>query len=95
MSFETMKEASMKTAILAFVVAAGVIGLSSLSNAQDSTKKPPHPAAAADQSLQKRGLEIPSSNTLHPGEASPGSPKPATGDAVASGAKSTAHSKTK
>jgi hypothetical protein len=82
----------MRRAILAFVVAAGVGGFVSSSNAQDS-KKPPHPAAAANQSLQQRGVEVPSSNTPHPGEASPGSPKPRTGDAVVSGGKSTAHSR--
>jgi hypothetical protein len=84
----------MKSAILALVVAAGVNGFAPSSNAQDS-KKPPHPASAADQSLQKQGLDLPSSDVTHSGEASPGSPKPKTGDAVTSGAKSTAQSKKK
>jgi len=84
----------MNRTIVAFVVAAGVSGFACLSNAQDS-KKPPHPGAAADQSLQNRGVALPSSNDIHSGEASPARPKPTTGHAVVSGGKSTANSKTK
>jgi hypothetical protein len=83
----------MKSAILACVVAAGVGGIASSSYAQEVKKLPPHPAAAADPSLQHRAVELPSTTSSHPGAAGAPVAKPTTGDPVPSGGKSTAQSK--
>jgi hypothetical protein len=86
----------MKGAILAVVIAAAVGGFVSSSDAQDVKKLPPHPAAAADPSL--RQAEPPSPKASYPGGAYVGGAsadhaKPATGEAVVSGATSTSESK--
>ena len=84
----------MKSAILAVVIAAGIGGFVSSSDAQDIKKLQPHPAAAADQSLRQRSVNLPSANS--PGEASAAAyAKPTTGDAVTSGGTSTDKSKKK
>ena len=83
----------MKSAILAVVVAAGVGGLASSSSAQDVMKLQHHPAAAADASLQKGRVDLPSTTASHPGGAGAAIAKPTTGDSVPSGGSSTAQSK--
>jgi hypothetical protein len=84
----------MKSAIYALVAAAGIGGFVSLSDAQDLKKLPTHPAAAADQSLQQRSVDLPSGQAAsYGGGASAATAKPATGDAAASGGTSTAQSR--
>jgi hypothetical protein len=85
----------MKSAILAVVIAAGVGGFISSSDAQDIKKLQPHPAAAADQSLRQGSVGLPSTTASQPGEASADYAKPTTGDPVASGGTSTHQSKQK
>ncbi len=86
----------MKSAILAVVIAAGIGGFVSSSDAQDIKKLQPHPAAAADQSLRQRSVNLPSGTDNSPGEASAAAyAKPTTGDAVTSGGTSTDKSKKK
>jgi hypothetical protein len=85
----------MKNAILAIVVAAGVGGFVSSSDAQDVKKLPYHPDAAADQSLQQGNAQTPSATASHPGGASARYAKPKTGAAVTSGGTSTGQSKVK
>jgi hypothetical protein len=82
----------MKRAIMAAVVAASVSGLAQWAPAQEVKKLPSHPAAAADRSLQERGVPLPSAITS-PGGAGSGVSKPNTGDPVASGGSSAAESK--
>jgi hypothetical protein len=82
----------MKSAILAVVIAAGVSGFTSCSYAQQPKKLPPHPAAAANPSVQAGKVEVPrSATTSYPGEAA-ATAKPNTGEPVPSGGSSTAHS---
>jgi hypothetical protein len=83
----------MKNAILAVVIAAGVGGFVSSSDAQDAKKLPPHPDAAADQSLRQGNAETPSTTATYPGGASAKYAKPKTGAAVSSGGTSTGQSK--
>ena len=83
----------MKSAILAVVIAAGVCGFAFSSYAQDVKKLQPHPAAAADASLQRGRVDLPTTTASHPGGAGVAVAKPTTGDAIASGGKSTAQSK--
>jgi hypothetical protein len=83
----------MKSAILAVVMAAGVGGFVSSSDAQDIKKLQPHPDAAADQSLRQGSVGLPSTTASHPGGASTNYAKPTTGDAVPSGGTSTGQSK--
>ena len=85
----------MKSAILVVVVAAGVGGFASSSYAQDVKKLQPHPAAAADPSLQQGKVDKPSGTDSHAGGAAPGLAKPSTGDAMAPGGSSAAQSKQK
>jgi hypothetical protein len=90
---EHHRRRGMKNAILAAVIAAGVGGFVSSSDAQDVKKLRPHPDAAADQSLQQRSVELPSAGASHPGGASADRAKPKTGAAVSSGGTSTGQSK--
>ena len=86
----------MKSAILAVVVAAGVGVFASSSYAQERKELPLHPAAAADASLQKSKVNLPSKKAAIPGEpgatvVNPGAAvvKPDTGEAVPSGGTTT------
>jgi hypothetical protein len=83
----------MKNAILAAILAAGVAGFVSSSDAQEVKKLRPHPDAAADQTLQQQSMEPPAGDATHPGGASTYRSKPKTGAAVASGGTSTSQSK--
>jgi hypothetical protein len=82
----------MKHTILAVVMAAGIGGFVSSSDAQGIKKLQPHPDAAADQSLRQGSVGLPS-QTASPGAASTDHPKPTTGAAVPSGGASTGQSK--
>ena len=75
----------MKSAILTVVIAAGVCGFVSSSDAQEIKKLRPHPEATADHSLQQGNAGLPSGTATHPGGASVDHPKPTTGEAVTSG----------
>jgi len=93
----------MKSAILVVVFAAGVGVFASSSYAQERKALPLHPAAAADPSLQKSKVNLPSKKAAIPGEpgatvvnpgaavVNPGAAvvKPDTGEAVPSGGTTT------
>ena len=86
----------MKSAILVVVFAAGVGVFASSSYAQERKELPLHPAAAADPSLQKSKVNLPSKKAAIPGEpgatvVNPGAAvvKPDTGEAVPSGGTTT------
>jgi hypothetical protein len=86
----------MKGAILAVVIAAGVGGPFSSSDAQEVKKLPPHPAAAADPSLRQANPPTPQASYpggAYVGGSGAGYAKPVTGEAVVSGATSTNVSK--
>jgi hypothetical protein len=83
----------MKSVILAAVIAAGIGGFACSSDAQDVKKLPPHPAAAADKSLQQGSVALPSATATHGGGESAHYAKPTTGEVAPSGETSTRPSK--